>query len=413
MVGGKQEGPFDLRGLQAKVGQGEVSLRTYLWRAGMSDWKRAADVPDVSPIFAGLSAGATATGRTQTSTRTAPRARTGAGQDVAVANETPSPELTRARPEPATAGGVTEAPDPLAALQGLPATQERGAGESTAPQPAAGEQATADPFAQLAPLKAGEAPPPGENTKFFIAKAGVNKRNPPWKIALFVLGLVGVPVAITFLLSSFHVVELPTVTRTTDDGREVQETFFSPGGMSGLRDLLTGEAEQRKQESERARKAKEAAASARAQQAAQEPVVLVPRPANPALAALYGSDELKTRGPKVRKDDGEPAQGPQVNAAGLSQEAAMKVVADKSKAFQQCVETALHRNPNLAVGNILVVLTVGASGAVKSATVEPRKHEASDWAQCMMAAAKRIVFPGSDGETQLELPFKVGVAIGP
>jgi hypothetical protein len=31
----------------------------------------------------------------------------------------------------------------------------------------------------------------------------------------------------------------------------------------------------------------------------------------------------------------------------------------------------------------------------------------------MMGAARRIVFPASDGETQVELPFKVGVSMGP
>ena len=31
----------------------------------------------------------------------------------------------------------------------------------------------------------------------------------------------------------------------------------------------------------------------------------------------------------------------------------------------------------------------------------------------MMSTGKRIVFPGSDAETQVELPFKVGVAVAP
>ena len=59
------------------------------------------------------------------------------------------------------------------------------------------------------------------------------------------------------------------------------------------------------------------------------------------------------------------------------------------------------------------IATVGPSGAVKAAGIDPKKHEISDWGQCMMSAGKRIVFPGSDAETQLELPFKVGVAIAP
>jgi GYF domain 2/zinc-ribbon domain len=464
MVAGKQEGPFDVRALQERVTRGEVTLRTYLWKAGMSDWKRASDVPEVSPIFAAFSASATATGSTQTSSQSPPGSRSGVGRDVAVANEVPSPELTRRKPATTTAFGAA-----AASAGATPASQEAasaaaqavvapGAAAAAAPSeaseptpvadPAPGAESTAvtdpaagagpasaaaggagtaapdaahDPFAQLAPLKEGEAPPLGEATKFFIARAGVNRRNPPWKIALFVAALVGLPVAVTYLLSSLKVVELPTVTRTTEDGREVQENFFSPGGMSGLRDLLTGDAQRKKAEAELARQAAVAReqpsqpkpGSGEGEAKRPDPAPPGPGTSNNALAALYASDELKTRGPRVRHDEAEPGSGTQVNTAGLSQEAAMKIVGDKAKAFQQCVEAALHRNPNLAVGNIVVVLNVGASGAVKAASVEPKKHEGSDWAQCMVAAGKRIVFPASDGETQLELPFKVGVAVSP
>ncbi len=37
MLGGKQQGPFDLAELQRRVAAGEVTLRTYLWKAGMGD----------------------------------------------------------------------------------------------------------------------------------------------------------------------------------------------------------------------------------------------------------------------------------------------------------------------------------------------------------------------------------------
>ncbi|MBS1148831.1 MAG: hypothetical protein H6Q89_529, partial [Myxococcaceae bacterium] len=64
MVKGKQLGPFDMKGLEGKVKAGELTLRTYLWKQGMADWKRASDVPEVSSVFAGVSVGATATGPT-------------------------------------------------------------------------------------------------------------------------------------------------------------------------------------------------------------------------------------------------------------------------------------------------------------------------------------------------------------
>ena len=143
-----------------------------------------------------------------------------------------------------------------------------------------------------------------------------------------------------------------------------------------------------------------------------EPEVVKPKVQDPNLAAFYADDDRKTAVPKVRKT-GEDNPGTAVNSSGLSQEAVSKVVADKAKAFQTCIDNALRRNPNLNVGNVTVILNVGPSGAVKSAGVEPKKHEITDWGQCMMSTGKRIIFPSSDAETQLELPFKVGVAVVP
>lgn len=457
MIQGKQTGPLDVRALSEKVTAGEVTLRTYLWKPGMGDWKRASDVPEVSPIFAGVSVGATATGPTQP----APEARrpvtrssaSAVQRDVATANEVPSPEVAPRRAPTSTQSGLRSRPSviepietPAPQPEPQPAPQPRaktpakvdaplndlfgdlgGTGETPAPSQeheASGGQEQSqsgqlDPFAQLSGGDDVQAPPIGEATRFFIAQAGVNKRNPPWKIALFVALFVGVPVGLVFLLQSFHIVELPTVTRTNEDGTVTQEPFFSTGGMSGLKDLLTGDAKKKKAEADRLKKEKEALAAAaaakkqqQAQAGTQEEPPPQPKPQDPSLAAFYQDDGKKTVGPKVRKSDQEAA-GSTVNSSGLSPEAVAKVVADKSKAFQLCIDNALHRNPNLAVGNITVVLNVGASGAVKSAAIEPKKHEGSDWAQCMMGASRRIVFPASDGETQVELPFKVGVALSP
>jgi predicted Zn finger-like uncharacterized protein len=477
MIAGKQQGPFDIATLQRRVTAGEVTLRTYLWKPGMGDWKRASDVPEVSPVFAGVSVGATATGPTQASAEAQrPVSRTNnpsVKRDVAVANEVPvdgevlaprkkattvvyGSDESKAAAAQARAAFENQPAAAPAATNGAPLNDlfnDLGTGttnqalepvkSSPTPEPTPGDgggdgsvaaeastSGTIDPFAQLAgPVKEGEAPPPGEATKFFIAKAGVNKRNPPWKIALFVFGGVGIPVAIGWVLTTFNVVQLPTVTRTTDDGQEVQESFFSPGGFGGLKDALTGDARRKKDDAERQKKQREAMLARAAAQrnnggsagtgttgtepTGEDPVPPPTRPQNPDLAALYGDDTRTIKGPKVRKDDGDPSPGSQVNTSGLSQDAAMKIVADKSKAFQTCVETALHRNPSLAVGNITIVLNVGRSGAVTGAEVLPDKHRDADWAKCMVSSAKRIVFPSSDGDTQLEVPFKVGVALSP
>ena len=437
MIQGKQEGPLDLRGMGMKVNGGEITLRTYLWKPGMEGWKRAADVPEVSSVFSGgTGASATATGPMQASPETQRSARASAPKrDVAVANEMPAADfasvsqIIASTPSTAPAPGATaRAPAPVVAaeapLKDLFNDVHDGtvngngkAGAATAVPDKDDEESTkgdVDPFAALGGSGENEAPPPGEATKFFMAQAGVNRRNPPWKIALFVVSVFVVPATALYLLSTLHV--LPTVTVTTADGEVVQENFFSPSGIGGLKDILTGDKKRKAADAENRR----AAAQAAREKAAKAPVLATntvnkpdvlptPKPPDKGLADFYGNDTKKVNVPKGGRDDDRP---PVVaSGGGLSSDAAMKIVADKRKSFEQCIDAALRRTPNLAVGNIVVVLTVGSSGAVKSVGVTPKKWEGADWAVCMMTAGKRIVFPGSDGDTDIEVPLKVGVAL--
>lgn len=475
MIAGVQQGPFDVKALMAKVAAGEVTLRTYLWKAGMADWKRAADVAEVSAIFAGSSAppSSSPSQANKPITRTSqPVAR----KDVAVANEMPSPEVTRPRggnvADPLPAGQLSGEPMPAASRQSgafkveaaqaapksgafqaplpevtteptRPAQQpeqplndlfgdlsnsnlERvpsgvsGIHESPSQQSAQSPsgQADIDPFAALGEPSDKELPPPGEATKFFIAQAGVNKRNPPWKIALFAISIVALPTAVLYLLSTFNVVQLPKVTRTTEDGQEVQESFFSSEGVGGLKDLLTGDAKKRKEEAERRERERAAAAAAAAAKAralamntgggpaepGDPPVV---KPSNPAFdPSLLDDPFKKTKGPRDRE-----GTNPNVASAGLKDDVAAKVVSDNIKSFNGCIEDALRRNPNLKVGAITVKVTVGPSGSVTAATIDPAQHQNSDWGGCMIKAAKRIVFPGSDGESEVQIPLKLGVSM--
>jgi hypothetical protein len=479
MIGGVQQGPFDVRALMAKVAGGEVTLRTYLWKTGMGDWKRAADVAEVSPIFAGSGAAPSS----NPSQPNKPLTRTSqpvARKDIAVANELPSPEVTRPRggnvADPLPAGSQLSAATTAAAARQSgafkvdPAPTNPKSGAFAAPlaevsteptRPAQAEQplndlfgdlsnsnlehvpsgdsevhetpsqqsaqapsgqADIDPFAALGEPSAKELPPPGEATKFFIAQAGVNKRNPPWKIALFAISVVALPTAVLFLLSTFNVVQLPKVTRTNEKGEEVQENFFSSEGVGGLRDLLTGDAKKRKEEAalrERERVAAEAAAAAAAARAralamnsgggpAVEPDPVNP-PTNPGLAsdfALLDDPNKKSRGPKDRNNNPNA-----IASSGLKDDVAAKVVSDNIKTFNLCIEEALRRNPNLKVGAITVKLTVGQSGSVTAATIDPAQHQNSDWGGCMTKAARRIVFPASDGETEVQVPLKLGVSM--
>jgi hypothetical protein len=463
MIGGVQQGPFDVRALMAKVAAGEVTLRTYLWKTGMGDWKRAADVAEVSAIFAGAGA-APSSSPSQPNKPITRTSQPVARKDIAVANELPSPGVTRPRggnvadplpagnqlsAAPTIAAGPQSDAAPLAEVSTQPtrpaqadqplndlfgdlsnSNLERvpsgdiGVTETPSQQSAQSPsgQADIDPFAALGQPSDKELPPPGEATKFFIAQAGVNKRNPPWKIALFAISVVALPTAVLFLLSTFNVVQLPKVTRTNEKGEEVQENFFSSEGVGGLRDLLTGDAKKRKEEAalrERERVAAEAAAAAAAARAralamnsgggpAVEPDPVKP-PTNPGLAsdfALLDDPNKKSRGPKDRNNNPNA-----IASSGLKDDVAAKVVSDNIKTFNLCIEEALRRNPNLKVGAITVKLTVGQSGSVTAATIDPAQHQNSDWGGCMIKAAKRIVFPASDGETEVQVPLKLGVSM--
>jgi hypothetical protein len=432
MIGGKQEGPFGVGQLQEKVTEGAVGLRTYLWNSEMEGWKRACDVSEVSPIFAGVNVSAEAH------------------------SELDQPKLTDFRPAVSAPRASTQSiaptsvedkkvssPTPSQSLGDLFSDVGEPSGENqtevTAPGPVDG-----DPFEKLSEGGPVKSAAPGEATKFFIAQAGVNKRNPPWKIALFGALFIAVPIGVVSLLNTFQIVTLPTVSHTNADGVEVQDQFFSSEGISGFADILSGE--KAKKDKAVAQKRAEVAAALEVKKKADAVVaagigsavgasIAVNQPATnrgngtgrveglPAdalkggktaadLAALYGEETgIKSKGPKIRKDENAPVA--EAGGEGLSRDVSNKVMADKSKAFQGCIDNATRRNPNLRAGTVLLVLDIAQTGVVKSAFVMPKKHEGTDYGDCFTSIAKRIVFPAADRDTQLEIPYKVGAAIAP
>jgi hypothetical protein len=285
--------------------------------------------------------------------------------------------------------------------------------------------------AALAAVPAAPSAPPsdpnaiGEVTRAFINQSGANKRNPPWKIALFIGAGIGLPVGLLALLSSMKVVG---VTVTNEKGEEVQQSFFSPEGISGLGDLLSGK------ESDRKAKAKaEAEARRRAATAAKSPLDGAKGGDNPldlggrrgstagavagddtkvtgSLGAFYGDTEKKDRGPKIRGGEEGAAQE---HAGGLDEGEAAKVVAHSQMAFQDCIEGALRRNPNLKVGKVSMSVQVTSSGVVKGASIVPKIHETSEWGACLMQRARRMVFPPFQGdeEAEIQVPLVVGVSL--
>jgi predicted Zn finger-like uncharacterized protein len=524
MVKGKQLGPLSLKDLDGKVKAGEVSLRTYLWKQGMGDWKRASDVPEVAPVFAGVSVGASATGPVQSAQKKTTTRQMGAvSKDVATANEVPSPEVTRSKGGAKTNGNgnghsdidpyerdartqiaqpfptAPETPraktskqtavSPSHQAQGFedPAPARAKTGRTgvqpavQAPAPAArktgtqpkvetkaeprlethgslndlfadvpapsgthnkpeldlptdpnnqaaqslGEREKADPFAALGDIQPGDLPPPGEATKFFIAQAGVNKRNPPWKIALFVLCILGLPIGVLYLLSTLHVV--PPVLVTNEKGEVVEQSFFTPEGFSvGIKDLLSGETKKKQREAE-ARARAEALAMARKNQPQKpidDPTALPGRKdgtrkfSETDLKDLYGAGGPKGSdvtlgaksdvGPKNRLENSAPIVE---KGGGLDPDVVSKVMGERMKGLQGCVEDALKRNPNVRLEKATLVLEVGTSGAVKGSGLEPKRLELTDWGGCIRDRARKITFPASDGETQVQIPLLLAASV--
>ena len=53
-VGQSQTGPFDVGALQGQVASGQLTRSSLVWRAGMGQWTKAGDVPELAPLFAAV-----------------------------------------------------------------------------------------------------------------------------------------------------------------------------------------------------------------------------------------------------------------------------------------------------------------------------------------------------------------------
>jgi len=51
-VNGERQGPFGTAELQAKIGNGELTPETLVWKTGMDNWRKAGEVPEMAGLFA-------------------------------------------------------------------------------------------------------------------------------------------------------------------------------------------------------------------------------------------------------------------------------------------------------------------------------------------------------------------------
>ncbi len=53
-VNGQQTGPFDLAALQQQAASGNLTRTSLVWKAGMAQWAKAGEVPELAPLFANV-----------------------------------------------------------------------------------------------------------------------------------------------------------------------------------------------------------------------------------------------------------------------------------------------------------------------------------------------------------------------
>lgn len=375
MLGGEQQGPFALEQMKEMIANRVLDGQTMVWKPGLADWKAAQEVDALKALL--------------------PAAPSAGLEDHLFGDVQPH--------EPSS-------DEIRLSDHGSDRTH------STAEDAALKALAPSDP-----------SKPPGEVTKFFINQSGANKRNPPWKIALFAFAFIGGPIIILYTLATLRIVPME-VTHTNEHGEEVTESFFSPGGVSGIANFLSGKEAKRK--AEREAKQREAAAKKQREKdliAAAGKGGALPdvdgRKGGQTGTAVTGDLTLpgttigldvglnkKTVDPKLRGMGGTPA--PSQGSGGLDDTVAAKVVAQFQPAFQGCIENALRRNPNIRVGRVEMTVTVGHSGSVLRSAISPKQHDNADWGVCLKERAKRMVFPSFEGddEADLKVPLVVGVS---
>lgn len=524
MVKSKQEGPLDEAGLRALVQSGAVNARSFFWQQGMGDWKRGADIAELSGLFAVAAPPpappappapppapmlsdepATVAARGQHS-----RAPQGSNPRAQRQPE-PEPDSGGWDDQPTTVGPAVKMPaaagrepwdfDPPAAQQQAQPQeswdqpqsqqdqawddqqqqqqyddpqqygdqqqqdqqawddqqaqdqqaqdqqawddqqqeqeqpQQRHAGgngqagvgadlfsdldlpdknedDAQAGQPM-GLDSDQDPLAAVKGKPGKDGKKPVEDTRHFMVKSGVTRRNPFWKIALFLLLPILIIGGGAFALDRLNFI--PKAKVVNAQGQTVEKSYFSEEGVGELRDRLMGRKKQAPAPAPTPAPApKQPTDTAPKTGAPGEPPPAAPGTGKSAeeLDALYADSGKTDAAPEVRKD----AEEVPVDSAGTGgppAEDVARVVAASQGAIKRCVEQEMKKNPKFKGGKVTLVATVGTSGTVKSTKLDNKAMDSSPMGTCIKNSAVRMVFPAfkaEDGveEVDLQIPLILG-----
>ncbi|MDC0709717.1 AgmX/PglI C-terminal domain-containing protein [Stigmatella sp. ncwal1] len=284
----------------------------------------------------------------------------------------------------------------------------KGDGDETGPYPPEGDDSVeGDPLAHVPGGKGTKDGKPVEDTRHFMVQSGVTRRNPIWKVALFILIPVGLVVGGVFAADRLNFV--PKVKVVNAKGETVEKSlFFSGEGVSELRDRLMG-----RKPASTAVPPPAVPPAEKKPQGAQKPGAATPPPATPEMGKAAG--ELETLYEDSAKEDVGPAVREEADLAGKDsagkggppQEEVLRVVANSQGAIQGCVEKELRKNPSFRGGKVVLTATVGTSGAVKKASLDRKELDKSPVGDCIKKSAKRMVFPAFEAgeDVDLEIPL--------
>jgi hypothetical protein len=381
-----QIGPLPLSALIQKMVGGEMPARSFVWRDGMDDWKRAAEVPEVA--------------------RWLPASRPGAHSAAA-----PAPAAVGVTPAPAPSGrsrsGIVDAAaerffeaDPHAEPSHTP----------SAPQPIL----HVDTAPELTSSRAGEL------TKFFITQAHVSRGRSWWAVLAFGLGTAVLLVGGILGLAELGV-PVPLVEQAPSSQPKV---FTGAEGDSRIRDLLYGHRKATgspgggtphrgvaSSPSDPGAAPNQGPLATRAEQHVDQ----LGKSDKDQLSRLYASQDLSNLKLKQSANALPVLDRPD---APLTAEQVSRTVAKFQTGYTRCVDGELKRNPSFPGGKIRIVTTIMSSGLVRQAQIVSddahlqRAVIGSPLGTCLSEQTRRMVFPSFQGEPfDAEIPLVLSSAL--
>ncbi len=427
MIDGQQEGPWRSSALSEKVHGGKVSARTFVWHEALGDWKRAGEVEALGVLFAPAPSAAK-----PPPLRAAPRT-VPAPPPVPEIEPAPAPELPRAAepapPEPESPGPESPEHAPVDAEPAAAPAPKPSAGKGVADlfddepeEPSAGPAKggaplaagpSVDPFGDVPDAPGLEAPAPGEQTRFFMAQAGVDRKGKTKRIAIISMTILGALVGVfaLFLFApSFVLPEVPV----NEQGEPVADPgIWTAQGMEGLRNKLLG-LDQKPKPAVAGKAAGPRNPSGPAPTPKDDPLIKrdAPTPAGgpseeEKLAIALLGDGLQPKETKIEVSV--KTEAPKLDNAPLDEAAVGKTISDNAGAYKRCIDDAIRRNPNFKGGRVEISATIGPSGIVTTASLSDPAMESSDMGTCIKDRTRRMIFPRFEGEPfEVKFPLVLG-----